>query len=121
MNVEFPALSGNRSNYIGIVLVLLSLWWLFNADNFMSIFLFASVGTFDMPLGLNYVYNTRVKLLASYARLKFKLQQSNSRVQFIKDNGLHFDSQTALVNFYANCGAVLWILAKEIYDHLPSK
>ncbi|XP_061354634.1 pentatricopeptide repeat-containing protein At4g14820 [Gastrolobium bilobum] len=41
--------------------------------------------------------------------------------EFIKDNGLDVDSyiQSALVNMYANCGAM--DLAREIYDKLPSK
>ena len=41
--------------------------------------------------------------------------------EFIKDNGFRVDShlQTALVNMYANCGAMY--LAREVYDKLPSK
>ncbi|TKY71165.1 Pentatricopeptide repeat-containing protein [Spatholobus suberectus] len=41
--------------------------------------------------------------------------------EFIKDNELPVDShlQTALVNMYANCGAM--DLAREVYDQLPSK
>ncbi|RZC31596.1 Pentatricopeptide repeat-containing protein [Glycine soja] len=41
--------------------------------------------------------------------------------QFTMDNGFRVDShlQTALVNMYANCGAM--DLAREVYDQLPSK
>ncbi|XP_020230115.1 pentatricopeptide repeat-containing protein At4g14820 [Cajanus cajan] len=41
--------------------------------------------------------------------------------EFIKDNGLYVDYhlQTALVNMYANCGAM--DLAREVYDQLPGK
>ncbi|KAK7308032.1 hypothetical protein VNO77_41623 [Canavalia gladiata] len=41
--------------------------------------------------------------------------------EFIEDNDLAVDShlQTALVNMYANCGAM--DLARELYDKLPSK
>lgn len=41
--------------------------------------------------------------------------------QFTMDNGFRVDShlQTALVNMYANCGAM--DLAREVYDQLPQR
>ncbi|CAI8589478.1 unnamed protein product [Vicia faba] len=49
------------------------------------------------------------------------LSYGSSIHEFIKDNGLAIDSylQSALINMYANCGAME--LAREIYDGLSSK